>query len=153
MSEQPPLPGSPYYPPSPDPQQGPANQAQPAPGFYPPSPYGSFQTMPRGGEDEPGFFRTLFDLRFRHFATLKFAGVLYVISIVQLVLYWLLLMVASLIAGFESDDPVGFAPFIIVLVLGWIPVLIGIIGRRLVIEFFVAIVRTAQNTTMMVGNH
>lgn len=116
---------------------------------------------------EPGFFRALFDFRFRHFITIKFAGVIYIIAIIVAALQWILWIVCGFLMGaagsgssydygYDSLLALGGGDFnpvfgILAIVLGWIPAAIQIIVCRVVLEFLVAGVRTAQNTTTMTG--
>lgn len=137
-------------------QQPGGNQARPAPGQpqqngYPAPPqgygqqgYGQPGYGPQGyGEPtEPGFFQALFDLSFRHFVTIKFASVIYVIGLVIIALGWLF----SVIAGFVESAGAGIA----LLILGAIVAFVYVILFRVMLEFYVAMVRTSQNTSILV---
>ncbi|WP_129657294.1 DUF4282 domain-containing protein [Rothia uropygialis] len=94
------------------------------------------------GQGEPGFFQAMFDLSFRHFVTIKFASVIYVIGLIVIGLGWLF----SVIAGFAENAWAGIA----FLVLGAIVAFVYIILFRVTLEFYVAMVRTSQNTSILV---
>lgn len=95
----------------------------------------------------------LVDFSFRRSVLVDGAGIVYAVCIAAMVLTWLFwLLIASLI-GFSSA-PYGYydgellAPWlpVVVLVLGWIPALLGIIVARVSIEFMTSTVRTAHET-------
>jgi len=85
-----------------------------------------------------GFFAKLFDLSFTSFITVSIAKVLFVIAIVANALAWLFFIVW----GFRAGAPLG----ILALLLGWIPALVGIVFSRVGIEYFISVIRTAENT-------
>ncbi|MBG6084754.1 DUF4282 domain-containing protein [Zhihengliuella flava] len=133
------------------PQGGPAPQqpqGQPGPYGQPPQgpPPGSQphqQPSPGGphgvtSPDAKGFFGALFDLSFTSFVTISFAKLIYVMIMVVLVMSWIFFI----IAGFATDVWAGFA----VLLLGWVPILLYLILARVTLEFYIAMVRTSQNT-------
>lgn len=106
------------------------------------------------GTSDPGFLRALFDLRFEHFITIRFASVIYVIAMVIAVLTWVSAIIASIMMGFamgydiwSGGSSFNPAPVLITIFLGWIPMVVQILLSRIVIEFFAATIRTAQNTT------
>ena len=98
----------------------------------PPAPAGS-----RSAEGA-GFFAALFDFNFHSFITVKFAKFIYILLIVFLAASWLF----TIIAGFISDPLAG----LLALLLGWIPAIIYLILIRIMLEFFIAAVRTSQHT-------
>lgn len=125
---------------------------EPTPG-YPVHPANASSTS---GVQRVGFFKALFDFRFEHFITLKFAGVLYLLSWIVAALIWLWNIVSALLFGFAfaSRDYYGGAdftawPLIVAVLFGWIPSVLAILALRLVLEFSVATVRTAENTTAL----
>ncbi len=105
------------------------------------------------------FFKALFDLKFENFVTINFASVLYTLSIVTAVGTWILWIVITALAsaaasGFSyymsgSGGGLLAMMFVPAILLGWIPALAQIILSRIALEFMVANIRTAQNTTEM----
>ena len=89
----------------------------------------------------------MFDFSFRHFITISFAKVIFVIAMVIACLAYLSLLLLFL--GFGSGRGILFG--LIVLLFGWIPPAIFLIIVRLGLEFSVANIRTAQNTSQLVG--
>jgi hypothetical protein len=111
----------------------------------PPSDYGTFQ----GGSTEPtrsqakGFFNALFDLSFNNFVTLAFAKLIYVIALIIIAIIWLV----AVIAAFSE----GIGQGLLAVVLGSIVALFYVVLVRVGLEFSVAMVRTAQNTSDLVA--
>lgn len=110
------------------------------------------------GRQEAGFFRALFDVTFTHFITVKFSSFLYVIAIVVALLVWLLQKIDSAILtgvawgrgsmnSYYGEGGFNAVPLILAILFGWIPSVIALLVFRLGLEFSVATVRTAQNTT------
>lgn len=91
---------------------------------------------------EPAFFQALFDLSFKNFVTIKFARIIYVVGLVLIVLGWLIFTVAA----FTQSAGGG----LLALILGAVVAFFYILLFRLTLEFYVAMVRTAQNTTALV---
>lgn len=161
MTQQPGQPGDPDKPQEGQPQgQPPQPPHQPQGGHQPyptqpgqqPHPYQQQPPhYPQPGQQPPqgqataaeakGFFGALFDFSFDSFVTIKFIKFIYVLSIAFLVLLWLFYVVV----GFVWDPGAGAAA----LLLGWIPVILYVIWIRVVLEFLVSTVRTAQNTSAM----
>jgi hypothetical protein len=132
-----------------------AGQPQAAPGYdyqAQPGPQGQW-APPAKAAGEPGFIKALFDLRFNHFVSIKFASIIYVIAIVLAGLTWLWYIVIGFMMGFAVEE-VGsdYSPImgILAIFLGWIPAVIQIVVSRVILEFLVSGVRTAQNTTKLV---
>ena len=109
---------------------------------------------PRGD----GFLRSLFDVRFEKFITIRFASVIYIIGIVVAALGYIGTVVSAIILavagsaassyyGSSGMGPGGVMLILSAIFLGWIPAFVQIIVMRVVIEFVVANVRTAINTT------
>ncbi|WP_147919663.1 DUF4282 domain-containing protein [Ruania zhangjianzhongii] len=88
----------------------------------------------------------MFDFSFRHFITISFAKVIFVVAIVIACLEYLFL----LFYGFRMGGR-GILMGVVMLLFGWIPPAILLIIVRLGLEFSVANIRTAQNTSQMVG--
>ncbi|HIZ37783.1 MAG TPA: DUF4282 domain-containing protein [Candidatus Ruania gallistercoris] len=100
----------------------------------------------------------MFDFSFRNFVTLSFAKVIFIIAVVLACLWWLF----AIISGFgmasigDSLSPYGSSGGgtvmfgVMALLFGWIPPAIFLILVRLGLEFSVATIRTAQNTSRLV---
>ncbi|MEE6272886.1 DUF4282 domain-containing protein [Georgenia wangjunii] len=129
----------PYQPPQPPP--GPPAGPPPPGGGYGAAPWNAPSPQGAPGASEKGFFGALFDLSFKSFVTLSFAKVIYVIAIVVVGVLWLF----ATIVGFLDSPGAGLAA----LLLGWIPALVYIVLIRVSLEFAVAMVRTAQNTSVL----
>lgn len=109
---------------------------------------GSYQGIPvqqRG----PSFFKALLDLEFKDFITIKFAKFLYIIVIILSLLGWIGTAVTLLIAGTNASGLLILG--VLHLLFGWILALLQIIVYRVILEFFIAQIRTAQNTTQLVA--
>ena len=87
----------------------------------------------------------MFDFSFRHFVTISFAKGIFVIAIVIACLAYLLL----LIFGFGMGGR-GIMAGVVILLFGWIPSAVFLIIVRLGLEFSVANIRTAENTSALV---
>ena len=122
-------------------------------------PTGQVQSQAPKGNVFTRFFKALFDLKFENFVTINFASVLYTLSIVTAVGTWILWIVITALAsaaasGFSyymsgSGGGLLAMMFVPAILLGWIPALAQIILSRIALEFMVANIRTAQNTTEM----
>jgi hypothetical protein len=127
MSNYGPPPGSPQDPYG---QQQPQNPyGQPASSPYGQQPYGAPPAY--GGETEKGFWGSLFDFSFTHFATPKIVKLTYIIATVLLVLMWL----AYIAIGFSANGGLGVAA----LIGGGIAVLLYLCFTRLALEFFLSV--------------
>lgn len=118
------------------------------------------QNAPKAASGEPNFFKALFDFNFQHFVSIKFAKVIYLIGIGLNVLAWLGWTVFFFIVGaagnaigsaFGSSSSGGgmIVMGVLTLLFGWIFALLNVIVLRVTIEFVIAQVRTAQNTTRL----
>ncbi|WP_105566718.1 DUF4282 domain-containing protein [Microbacterium halophytorum] len=129
----------------------------PQPGAHPPQPGAAWQQPPapqpgqqpyggypqgQGANGDPGFFKALFDVSFRNYVTLKFAKVIFIILIVLAILGWL----TAITAGFTVDPIVG----VLAILFGWIGPFIALVIYRVLLEAAVALIRTAQNTSILV---
>jgi len=120
-----------------------------------PQPVGGASGGGRAGE--AGFFKALFDFRFEHFITVKFSSFLYVIAFVVAALMWLSNILWAIVAGaawgsmnsFYGEGGFNAVPLVLAILFGWIPSVIALIAMRLGLEFAVATVRTAQNTSRL----
>ena len=108
-----------------------------------PPPVWERPTGPRAPDAaQKGFFASLFDFSFSSYVTLRFAKVLFVVLLVACVLLWLAYLVAAAATG-EG------VLLLLTLLLGWIPSAVVLLFYRMVLEFFVATVRGAENTREM----
>lgn len=100
-----------------------------------------------------GFFAALFDVNFDSFISLKFAKFIYILNLVVAGLYLLFFWVGPFIGLLSDGETVGA---ILWLLFMWIPMaiilLISIIGTRVFLEFVIATIKTAENTSKMVNN-
>jgi hypothetical protein len=104
---------------------------------------------------EAGFFKALFDFRFEHFITVKFSSFLYIIAFIVAGLMWLMNIIWGIAFGavwgnmnsFYGEGGFNAFPLVFAILFGWIPSVISLIAMRLGLEFAVATVRTAQNTS------
>lgn len=141
-----------HYPPGrPDPYGGPPQGQQPPPpppqqpAAGPPNPYG---TPPPAAPEPPadrgdgggGVFKALFDFSFTNYATPSIVRIIYVLAIVFGTLAWLVAAVTMLASGR------GTVMLVLVIALGWIPLLLWISILRVGLELALASVRTAENT-------
>ena len=103
------------------------------------------------GRKKPGdgFFQALFDFSFSRFITIDFAKVIYAIFLGLIALAWAAGLIASLI-GFSEGVGEGFLGLIVYLIVGTALALFATVGARLSLEFYVATVKTAQNTSKLV---
>jgi hypothetical protein len=126
----------------------------PPPGTPPPTPPGGFGAPPPNpgfGDSPPPtdltFWKKLFELDFRHFVTPSVVKVLYVLWIIVASIYGLFFLIAGL-ASLGSDD--GGGAGIILAILAPVVWFLFVVYGRVIIEVFIALIRTAQNTTILV---
>ncbi|UYG16696.1 DUF4282 domain-containing protein [Brachybacterium huguangmaarense] len=122
-------------------------------GTEPTAPASAAAPAPRRENVVVRLLKGLVDFSFRRSVLVDGAGVVYAVCIAAMVLTWLFwLLVASLVgfssAGYGYYDDELLAPWlpVVVLLLGWIPALLGIIIARVSIEFMTSTVRTAHET-------
>lgn len=117
------------------------NQQYGQPGNYPAHSNSSSDTS---------FFKALFDLEFNHFVTIKFAKVIYLIILIIIGLGFVGGVIASIAmaasAASESNAAMGFLVFIMVFAGAIVISLLYLVMARVSLEFYVAGIRTAQNT-------
>lgn len=130
---QPPQPPYGDQPPNP-PYGGQPPQPQGDPNAYPPQ---QAKTSP----DAAGFFRALFDFSFKSFVTIKFAGIIYAIALVLIGIFTLFGIVIAFVQ-MTGDPGAGFSTLLVVILAA--PVYLILV--RLTLEFYVSMIRTAQNT-------
>lgn len=130
----------------------PQNQQYPQ---YPNDPYG-----PAGGQGgfytgpppKMSFLGSLFDLKFTQFVTLRVIPVLYTISLVLISIVAVIYFFIALIGGFAafSDDDAGAPLGVGLLLVAFLVVpliwLLYVVLTRVIYEFFLSIVRIAENT-------
>lgn len=120
---------------------GPGNQ--PPGGGYPPpgGPGGGYSPYPASsggpGGNKKGFFGSLFDFSFSNFVTPSIIKVLYVLAVILAAIYSL----AIIIFGFSRGAGLG----ILFLVGGIILFLIWIAFTRVLLEFYMAVFRIADD--------
>lgn len=133
------------------PQQPPYGEQPPQPpyGGHPQQPQGTPAGYPapqqtRGGPDTAGFFKALFDFSFKSFITIKFAGFIFAIGLVVIGVGTLVGVISAFVAMTESA---GFGFLMLLLTLIIAPVYLILL--RVGLEFYVGMIRTAQNTSQM----
>lgn len=147
------------------PQQPPGNPPPPPPppggGFPGPQGQGGYQPPPAGGYgqqpgQQPGaawtqgyterqndnFFSVLFDFSFSRFITLSFAKFLFILYIIVTLVLYLIMVAVSFSEG------IGFG--LLTAIIGAPIALVYVIGLRMMLEFLVAQIRTAENTSVLV---
>lgn len=102
------------------------------------------------GLESAGFFKALFDLNFYHFITIKYAKLIYILNIAFIVLSVVgLAFITFAVMAYNDEAGSGFLFALLILIGGGIWGILSIIGIRLVLELFVAIIRVAENTTFL----
>ncbi|QPK83649.1 DUF4282 domain-containing protein [Corynebacterium qintianiae] len=135
------------YQPSTDyPAGGPTPSSFPGGGYG--APYGYSPAATGAPHSRDGFFKALFDFSFSRYITVDFAKVIYIIFMAFIVLTWFIGLFVSLVS-FQGGVGVGIFAFFAYLIFGTIFTLFQLIGARLFLEFFVANIKTAQNTSIM----
>ncbi len=141
MTETPTPPSDPYNTPS-TPPPAPTNPYSAAPPTSVPPSYPTQQSSPYDGPaaqstDAAGFFKALFDFNFSTFVTPKVVKFVYILATVFLVLGWL----SWLVAGFSRSAGLG----LFILVVGAIGLIVYLAIIRMMLEFFLAIVRMSED--------
>lgn len=109
------------------------------------APDGRFDSFDDAKNMSAPFFRSLLDLSFSNFITIKFASFIYVFMIIFIAIGYLF----AVIAAFSQDFLAGVG----VLIIGVPIALVYVVLVRLGLELSVAMVRTAQNTSLLVGEN
>ncbi len=123
------------------------------------SPYGAPEGQSGRGR-KAGFFKSLFDFRFDNFIAVRWAGIIYVITVIVAALSWVATIISSIMVGIAAgaasnfytgsfyDDSPSFSPWplIFAILFGWIVPLLWVIFVRLVLELVVSSVKTAEHT-------
>lgn len=99
-----------------------------------------------------GLFSALFDFSFRRFVTIDFVKVIYIIFVGIYGITWGLSILFSL-AAFTTGFAEGLVALFMAVVVGGILFFLAVIGARVTLEFFVSMVRTAQNTSELVAQN
>lgn len=106
------------------------------------------------GSGSKGFFGSLFDFSFRHFVTIRFVQIFFIIGIAFAVLYYIVGFISAGImgAGVSYYDDYSAWPVVLYLLFGWIAPVLMVLLLRVFLEFVVATIRTSQNTTEIVDH-
>ncbi len=88
-------------------------------------------------QQQSGFFSALFDFRFDRFVTPSVVRVLYALGFAAIILVYLVYIVIA----FYSGPIFG----LVVLLLGWIVPLLYLTLWRVMLEFFVAVIRMSED--------
>lgn len=96
-----------------------------------------------------GFINALFDFSFSRFITIDFAKVIYGISLGLIALFWLAGLIFAF-AGFSEGAGEGFLSLFMYLIVGTLIAFAFTVLARISLEFYVAMVKTAQNTSKLV---
>lgn len=96
-----------------------------------------------------GFFNALFDLSFSRYITVDFMRVIYAISLGLIVLAWVAGLLFSF-AGFGDSFGEGMLMLVGFLIFGTLAAFIAVVVTRITLEFYVSLVKTAQNTSKLV---
>lgn len=126
------------------PQQPPHGEQPPYGGHQQGAPTGYPAPQGRGGPDTAGFFKALFDFSFKSFITIKFAGFIFAIGLVVIGVGTLIGLIVSFVTMTESVGG-GFLMLLMVIIIAPIYLILLRVG----LEFYVAMVRTAQNTSQV----
>lgn len=121
--------------------------AQPTPPVY--APLGS-PTPAVAGTPKHGFINALFDFSFSRYVTIEFAKLIYMILLVLIGIFWVIGLGMVTVGGFQSGVGDGFLALVLYLVGGTIGAFIATVFTRIGLEFYVALVKTAQNTSRLV---
>lgn len=142
---QPPPYQQPHQPPSQHPPaQGPQADHQPPAAGYQSQP----PTWSQGYEQPPhdNFFKSLFDLEFKSFITLTFAKIIFVVSLGLIGLTYLFVVIGAF--GAARFGGGGLAVFMAI-VGGGVGAAIAVVYVRVLLEFLIAQIRTAENTSVL----
>lgn len=117
---------------------GPGGPAGPSYSQQNPYPQGP---APRNRVDSKGFFAALFDFSFKSYVTIKFAAFIYALALLALGIIWLVLLIGS----FSQSALAG----VMFLIFGTLLFGLYLVFIRMMLEFYIAAVRTAQNTSAL----
>jgi len=125
--------GPPQYPQG---QQPPPGAGGPPAGMGGPPP-GAGGQPPAWQPPKMSFFGALFDFGFNHFVTPSIIKVIYILGLVGIALAYLFFV----ISGFATDTALG----IITLLLGPLVALLYLAFFRMMLEFYVAVIRMSED--------
>lgn len=127
--------GYPSYgqPPQSSPPTQPWNQPPP-----PSAPWGPSGGAPHGNATNKSFFAKLFDLSFSEFVTPSVVKIVYILAMIGVGFLWLGLSIAA----FQTSAVFGI---VVLLVLGPLYALFLLIITRITFEFYVAVIRIAED--------
>lgn len=145
--------------PAPPPGQGGWNQGQPGWGQGQGYPTAEFSAPPPGQGPimirDASPVKAMFDFSFSTFATPGLVKLVYGLSMVIAVLYWLGLIIFAFLSGtfypamspYSGNTGSSFNPVpgILAILLGWIPAFLWILLIRIGLEFAIATVRTSED--------
>ncbi|WCC79863.1 DUF4282 domain-containing protein [Cutibacterium equinum] len=109
---------------------------------------------PSPSSDKKGFFGALFDMSFDYYVTPKIAKLVYIIAIICAAVMWIGSIIVAGVGGAigtaAGADAGGTGVVVVLIILvGWIPALLFVIGVRMQIEFVLALIKTAENTATL----
>lgn len=88
---------------------------------------------------EPGVFSVLFDFAFQSFVTPRLARFTFILAVITMVCGWVVAIIVFL------ADPNGGAALLVTLLVGWIPILLGVAVIRIALESGLALVRLVEH--------
>ncbi|WFP16873.1 DUF4282 domain-containing protein [Citricoccus muralis] len=103
--------------------------------------FGSQGFTPTSAEAK-GFFGALFDFSFQSYVTVKFAKLIYILLLLFIALWLVFGWLIASISIMSQEPVIGIG----LLLLGWIPGAVMLVLARVGLEFYIAMIRTAQNT-------
>lgn len=107
--------------------------------------------------DGKNFFGALFDFNFDSFVSVKYAKFIYILVVLVAAMYVLFFWVFPFLGLLFSDGEGSAVGAVIWLLFGWIPVglvtLLMLISTRMFLEFVIASVKTAENTSKLANVH
>ncbi|MBD8019523.1 DUF4282 domain-containing protein [Brevibacterium gallinarum] len=104
------------------------------------------------GRSTSGFFKALFDVKFDHFVSITWAGIIYVLHILACAFTWIAIIVIGIFFGIAmgvslfGESSFNPLPLILAILFGWIPALMQLVYGRMILEFIVASIKTSENT-------
>lgn len=111
---------------------------------------GQFQQPAKGRRgDGDSFFKALFDFSFSRYITIDFVKVIYAIVLAFIALGWVVGLIMSF-TGFADGVGTGFLLVFGFLIFGTAAAFLSLVFARIGLEFYVAMVKTAQNTSKLV---
>jgi len=93
----------------------------------------------------------LLDFSFKHFITLSVVKVLYILLLALAGLSWIIVVIGSMIAGFNEGFGAGVLATFMSIIIMTLVVAIQVIVWRVMLELIVVIFRISENTSKLVG--